>query len=110
MRSVRTKLHKTDSKYSVRQFAERLGTTPAHISNIETGKHNPPEDRLLAKIADDLGQDHDVFFAAANRLTDRLRNIVVRRPELIASLLNQVEKLPDDAVVRLVREVRDGEW
>ncbi len=110
MRRVRTAKVAVDPAYSLRQMAARLGTTPAHLSNIETGKFGAPEDDLLGRVADDLGQDRDIFFAAAGKITPKLKNIIMKRPELIASFLRQIEKLPDDAILRLVREVRDGDW
>jgi transcriptional regulator with XRE-family HTH domain len=35
---------------SLREFAKRLGATPAHVSDIELGRRNPSDD-LLEKIA-----------------------------------------------------------
>jgi len=32
------------------------------------------------------------------------------RPRLFADLIRQLKNLPDHAVLRLVREVRDGTW
>ena len=39
-----------------------------------------------------------------------LRQIIVGRPKLFADLLRELRTLPDHAIVRLVREVRDGDW
>ena len=33
-----------------------------------------------------------------------------RRPQLFAELIRRLKDMPDHAVLRLVREVRDGEW
>jgi hypothetical protein len=33
-----------------------------------------------------------------------------RRPELFAELIRELKDMPDHAVLRIVREVRDGEW
>jgi hypothetical protein len=33
-----------------------------------------------------------------------------KRPVLFAELIRQVRQMPDHAVLRMVREVRDGEW
>jgi hypothetical protein len=36
--------------------------------------------------------------------------IIRKRPKLIAELIRQLKDLPDHAVLRIVREVRDGHW
>ena len=33
-----------------------------------------------------------------------------RRPDLFAQLIRELKNLPDRALLRIVREVRDGEW
>ena len=33
-----------------------------------------------------------------------------RRPKLFGELIRQLKNTPDKAVLRLVREVRDGDW
>ena len=34
----------------------------------------------------------------------------MRRPRLFAELIRQLKDAPDQAVLRIVREVRDGDW
>jgi HTH-type transcriptional regulator, competence development regulator len=36
--------------------------------------------------------------------------VIRRRPQLFGQLLRELRDMPDHAVLRLVREVRDGEW
>jgi len=36
--------------------------------------------------------------------------VIRRRPTLFAALIRELKDLPDHAVLRLVREVRDGDW
>ncbi|RMH11356.1 MAG: XRE family transcriptional regulator, partial [Gammaproteobacteria bacterium] len=33
-----------------------------------------------------------------------------KRPQLFAELLRELKTLPDHAILRVVREVRDGDW
>ena len=40
---------------SLREFAKRLGATPAHVSDIELGRRNP-SDELLQKMSSMLGE------------------------------------------------------
>jgi hypothetical protein len=39
-----------------------------------------------------------------------LLEVIRSRPELFAELLRELKSAPDHAVLKLVREVRDGEW
>jgi hypothetical protein len=39
-----------------------------------------------------------------------LQDIILRRPALMAELIREMKRLPAHAVLRLVREVRDGDW
>jgi hypothetical protein len=46
----------------------------------------------------------------AGKVSSYLQEIIRRRPSLFAELLRELRKAPDRAIVRVVREVRDGEW
>jgi hypothetical protein len=39
-----------------------------------------------------------------------LQAIIRKRPQLFADLIRELKNLPDHAVLRVVREVRDGNW
>lgn len=42
-------------------------------------------------------------------LTD-LRAVILARPKLFAELIRSLTNIPEHAVLRLVREVQDGDW
>jgi hypothetical protein len=46
----------------------------------------------------------------AGKVSSDLLDIIRKRPELFADLLRQLKSMPDKAVLRVVREVRDGSW
>ncbi len=48
--------------------------------------------------------------AAFAKVSSELQEIIRRRPKLFADLIRQLKEAPDDAVLRIVREVRDGNW
>ena len=52
----------------------------------------------------------DVLLALAGKVSSDLKDVILKRPELIADLIRQVKNAPNQAVVRIVREVRDGKW
>ena len=64
----------------------------------------------LTALARDLGENEDLALALAGKVSHDLRAIIVKRPELFAELIRQLAELPDHAVLRVVREVRDGDW
>jgi hypothetical protein len=51
-----------------------------------------------------------VLLALGGKVSSDLERIIRRRPALFAQLIRDLKDLPDHAGLRLVREVRDGEW
>jgi transcriptional regulator with XRE-family HTH domain len=110
IREVREALHESDKAYSLRQVAARVGIEPAYLSKIERGQFPPPSQEVIVKLACDLGEDADVLLAMAGKLSSDLQDIIMRRPRLFADLLRQLREAPDHAILRVAREVRDGDW
>lgn len=94
----------------MRQVAERIGVEPSFLSKVERGEAPPPSEAKIVALARDLGADPDVLLALAGKVSSDLQQAIRRRPELFAALIRQLKDLPDHAVLRLVREVRDGNW
>lgn len=99
-----------DQSFSVRQVAGRIGVEPSFLSKVERGEAQPPSELRIRALADELGLDPDVLLALAGKVSSDLLDVIRRRPELFGALLRSLRDLPDHAVVRLVREVRDGDW
>ena len=110
VRLVREQLRTVDSRFSLRQVAQRIGVEPAYLSKIERGEVAPPSEAATLRLAHELGEDPDVFLAMAGKVSSELQEIIRRRPKLFADLIRQLKEAPDDAVLRIVREVRDGNW
>ena len=70
----------------------------------------PPSEEVIVKLAAILGEDKDVLLAMAGKLSSDLQQIVMQRPTLFADLLRQMREVPDHAIIRVVREVKDGHW
>jgi len=96
--------------FSLRQVAARAGVAPDYLSRIERGLVAPPGEEAITRLADVLGQDRDVLLALAGKVSADLRRAILRRPELFAALIRELNAMPDHAILRLVREVRDGDW
>ena len=110
VRALRERLRAEDRRFSVRQVAKRIGVEPAYLSKIERGDVAPPSEATTVRIANELGEDPDVLLALAGKVSGDLQDIIRRRPRLFADLIRQLKEAPDDAILRVVREVRDGDW
>ena len=110
VRARREELLETDKRYSVRQVALRVGLEPAYLSKIERGEQAPPSAEKIASLAQDLGEDPYVLLAIAGKVSQDLRDAIRKRPKLFAHLIRALKDAPDHAILRVVREVRDGEW
>lgn len=111
IRSRREELLAIDrSAYSLRRVAASAGIEPSYLSKIERGLQPPPGQGTIEALADVLKEDRDVLLALAGKVSDDLKDIIQRRPQLFAALIREIKDLPDHAVLRLVREVRDGDW
>ena len=109
-RQIRERLREDDRRFSLRQVAQRVGVEPAYLSKIERGAVAPPSEATTVRIARELGQDPDVFLAMAGKVSSDLQEIIRKRPRLFAELIRQLREAPDEAIFRVVRVVRDGDW
>ncbi len=110
LRERREALRLTDRRFSVRQVAQRVGVQPSYLSKIERGEQPPPSEATVRALAAELGEDVDLLLALAGKVSTELQAIIRRRPQLFAELIRQLDEAPDHAVLRIVREVRDGSW
>ena len=110
VREKREALRGTDKSYSIRKVAARIGVEPSYLSKVERGEQPPPSEATVTALAEALGEDRDVLLAHAGKVSSDLEAEIRRRPRLFAQLIRELRELPDHAILRLVREVRDGEW
>jgi len=93
-------------QYSLRQVAKAVDVTPSFLSKVERGDLPPPSEATIQKLAEVLGLNPDVMLALAGKVSSDLKEVILRRPELVADLIRQVKNAPNEAVLRIVREVR----
>lgn len=110
VRKVRLALHEKDKAYSLRQVALRVGIEPAYLSKIERGDFAPPSEAVIVKLAAELNENPDVLLAMAGKLSSDLQEIIRRRPQLFAKLLRELARQPEHAILKIVREIKDGDW
>jgi transcriptional regulator with XRE-family HTH domain len=110
IRKAREALAEADPRFSLRQVAQRIDVEPAYLSKIERGLVPPPSEATIVRLSVDLGEDADVLLAMAGKVSSDLQAIILRRPKQFAELIRQLKNAPNHAIVKVVREVRDGNW
>lgn len=110
LRDRREELRQQDRRYSLRQVAERVGIEPSYLSKVERGEVAPPSEDTIVRLAHELDVEPDLILAMGGKVSSDLLETIRRRPLLFGQLLRELKDMPDHAVLRLVREVRDGEW
>ncbi len=110
VRTVRARLAESGSRHSLRQVAGRVGVEPAYLSKVERGLVPPPSEATIVRLASDLGEDADLMLALAGKVSSDLQEIIRRHPRAFAELIRQLKDVPEGALLRVVREVKDGKW
>ena len=110
VRERRERLREKDRGYSLRKVAERIQVQPSYLSKVERGDVAPPSEATILRLAKELEVDGDILLALAGKVSTDLKEVIRKRPQLFAELIRAMRDLPDHAVLRLVREVRDGDW
>jgi transcriptional regulator with XRE-family HTH domain len=82
---------------SLNTYAEKLGISPAYLSNLETGKTDTIQLSLLAKLQADLkllpiGENLDISQITDVKLSDVIRQLIILHKEepFKAALLTQL--------------------
>jgi transcriptional regulator with XRE-family HTH domain len=110
LRERRLALAAEDRGYSLRGVARAVGVAPSYLSKVERGLQPPPSEATVRALAEVLGEDPDVLLALAGKVGADLLRVIRGRPQLFSQLIRELDRLPDHAVLRIVREVRDGDW
>ncbi|MBI2806973.1 MAG: helix-turn-helix domain-containing protein [Planctomycetes bacterium] len=110
VRKRRMELQEGDPRFSLRKVAVAIDVEPSYLSKIERGEQPPPGEQTIRALAKELGEDPDVLLALAGKVSDDLQKIIRKRPRIFAELIRELKDMPEHAVLRLVREVRDGKW
>jgi len=110
IREKREALKEKDKRYSLRQVANRIEIEPSYLSKIERGLPAPLSEKKIRALSLDLGENPDFILALSGKVSSDIQEIIRKRPELFAEIIRQMKEMPDHAVLRLVREVREGNW
>ena len=110
IRAQRERLSEDSKDFSVRKVAMKIGVEPAFLSKVEREIVSPPSEGKIIALAEVLGEDQDVLLAMAGKVSSDLLKVIKDRPALFAELIRRLKSEPDHAVLRIVREVKDGQW
>ena len=110
IRKRREALKAEDTSFSLRQVASRIGVEPSYLSKVERGEQPPPSEKTILALSKELNEDSDLLLAMAGKVSSDLQDIIRKRPALFAQLIRELKTIPDHAVLRLMREVNDGNW
>ena len=110
IRELREELLKDSKEFSVRKVAIKIGVEPAFLSKVERDIVPPPSETKIIALADLLGADRDVLLAMAGKVSSDVLEAIRNRPVLFAELVRRLKEEPDHAVLRVVRDVKDGDW
>lgn len=110
VRELREKLLEDSKEFSVRKVAIKIGVEPAFLSKVERDIVPPPSEAKIIALADLLGADRDVLLAMAGKVSSDVIEVIRNRPVLFAELVRRLKEEPDHAVLRVVRDVKDGDW
>ena len=110
IRSRREELRKSDRSFSLRQVAGKIGIEPSFLSRVERGEPTSLSEEKIIALAGVLGEDPDVLLALSGKVSSDIQEVIRKRPQLFAQLIRDLKDLPEHAVLRIVREVRDGDW
>ena len=110
IREKREALREKDKSFSLRQVASRVGVQPSYLSKVERGDEPPPSEEKIIQIAEELDENQDLLLAMAGKVSSDLKEAICKRPLVFAEVIRALKDTPDNAVLRMVREVRDGNW
>ena len=109
LRKRREALQASDPEFSLRKVAESASVSPAFLSRLERDEASAGEE-TTRRLAEILDEDPDVLMALSGKVSTELMSIIQSRPVLFSELIRELKHAPDDAILRVVREVRDGDW
>jgi transcriptional regulator with XRE-family HTH domain len=88
----------------MRRVAERVGLQLSELKRIECNR-KPPDEAVLRRLADDLGENIDVLLAGVGEIATDIRATIIQRPVLFAELIRGLDGMPDKKLTVLVRQV-----
>ena len=110
IKTKRETLAQDSKSFSLRKVAMAIDVEPSFLSKVERDLVAPPSEAKIRSLAEVLSEDADVLLAMAGKVSTDLQEIILARPKLFADMLRRLKQEPDHALLRIVRDIEDGEW
>ena len=78
---------------SLREFARKVGLSPAYLSRIENEKEPPPSEKMIERLAEALGADKYELFSHAGKVPLEFYEAFEKNPKGMASFLRTVRDI-----------------
>jgi transcriptional regulator with XRE-family HTH domain len=78
---------------SLRDFARKVGLSPAYLSRIENEKEPPPSEKVIERLAEALGADKYELFSHAGKVPIEFYETFKKNPKGMASFLRTVRDI-----------------
>ena len=77
---------------SLREFARKVGLSPAYLSRIENEKEPPPSEAIIERMAEALGIDKYELFSHAGKIPTEFLETFQRNPKSVASFMRRAQE------------------
>ena len=78
---------------SLREFAKKVGLSPAYISRIENDREPPPSEKVVERLAEALGADKYELFSYAGKGPSEFLEAFKKNPKGVASFLRKAQEI-----------------
>jgi len=78
---------------SLREFARKVGLSPAYLSRIENEKEPPPSEAVVERLAEALGADKYELFSYAGKVPVEFFETFRRNPKGVASFMRRIQEI-----------------
>ena len=94
--------------YTLRKFAKIINTSPTYISNIERNLKLPSE-KILTRIAGELGQNEDMVLGMAGKISPELTDIITDNPLEAAKFLKETKGMSKQSWDRIIEIAKNSQ-
>jgi transcriptional regulator with XRE-family HTH domain len=95
-----------EEKFTLREFARRVGVSPTYMSQVEQDVADPPTVERVRAIAKLLNENADELIAMAGRVPDDIPGIIQKQPTEMPALLRAVSGLTPEQLRRFTEEAK----
>ena len=97
-------------RMSQRDLAERVGVDYTYLSKIENNKMDPPSDKVIRKMAAELGADEEGLLALAAKVSQGELRETVARDARVGVLFRRLQSgnLTEGQIRRMIKIMEEG--